>query len=412
MTKLRKKVELLAPAGDFEKLEIAIHYGADAVYLAGKDFSLRNFSGNFTMDELKNAVQLSHKNNVNVYVACNIYPRNFEISAISDYLLALGSINPDGIIVADPGIFTLVRKKIPHIAVHLSTQTNTTNIETALFWQNLGVKRINVARELSLSEIREITEKTEVEIEAFVHGAMCIAYSGRCLLSSYLAKRDGNRGMCAHPCRWKYAVVEENRPGQYMPFREDDRGSYVFSSKDLCLIAHLPDMIHAGIHSLKIEGRMKGIHYLATVVSVYRKAIDAYYENPEAFALQSEWEKELSGINHRGYSTGFYFGDPGEIEANQAFSFSFDDHLFIGKIIEDTPRGHLFNVRNKIRLHDPIEILSRTGPIQHDEISGIHDEEGEPLTLAQPGSIVYLKLKGKYGKNDIIRKSNMGETGH
>ncbi|MBW2201393.1 MAG: U32 family peptidase, partial [Deltaproteobacteria bacterium] len=316
MNRQTQKVELLAPAGDFEKLEIAIHYGADAVYLGGKNFSLRNFSGNFTEQELRKAISVAHQSNVKVYVACNIYPRSCELQAISDYLVFLGKIEPDAIIIADPGIVNLAQKKISHIPVHLSTQANTTHIQSVLFWQNLGVKRINIARELSLEEIREIASHSDVEIEAFVHGAMCIAYSGRCLLSGYMANRDSNRGMCAHPCRWRYAVVEELRPGQYLPLTEDDRGSYIFSSKDLCMIGHIPDMIRAGICALKIEGRMKGIHYLAAVVKAYREAIDAYYNHSEAYVVTEEWTKELSSINHRGYCTGFYFGNPDQVLPN------------------------------------------------------------------------------------------------
>ena len=339
MTALPDKVELLAPAGDFEKLEIAIHYGADAVYLGGKDFSLRNFSGNFTVDELKKAVGLCRSQSVNIYVACNIYPRNFELSALSDFLGVLGEIEPDGVIVADPGIFNLTRKKIPHIPIHLSTQANTTNSQSVLFWQQNGIKRINLARELSLAEIQDISRSTKVELEVFVHGAMCMAFSGRCLLSSYMAGRDGNRGMCAHPCRWRYAVVEEMRPDQYMPLAEDDRGSYIFSSTDLCMIDHIPELIRSGIHSLKIEGRMKGIHYLATAVSVYRKAIDTYYENPEAYTVRDQWIKALSGTNNRGYSTGFYYGNPNKILPDYTNDVSMMAHLFLGKIIEANGLG-------------------------------------------------------------------------
>ena len=243
----KKKVELLAPAGNFEKLEIAVHYGADAVYLAGKTFSLRNFSDNFTIDELQQAVAFARRQGVKVYVTCNIYPRNHEQKELIDYLNMLGDIGPDALIVTDPGTIMMASKTIPHIPLHLSTQANTTNYQSALFWQQLGIKRINAARELSLKEINEIVRHSHLEIEAFVHGAMCISYSGRCLLSNFMANRDSNHGECAHPCRWKYAVVEEFRPGHYLPIEEDHRGSYIFNSKDLCLIEHIPEMVASGV---------------------------------------------------------------------------------------------------------------------------------------------------------------------
>jgi len=282
----KKKVELLAPAGNFEKLEIAIHYGADAVYLAGKTFSLRSFSENFTFDKLQQAVKFAQRQGVKAYVTCNIYPRNHEQKALAEYLNILGDIGPDAVIVTDPGALMMASKIIPHISLHLSTQANTTNYQSALFWQRLGIKRINVARELSLTEINEMAQRCDLEVEAFVHGAMCISYSGRCLLSNFMVNRDSNHGECAHPCRWKYAVVEEHRPGQYLPIEEDHRGSYIFNSKDLCMIEHIPEMVESGVASLKIEGRMKGIHYLASTVKTYREAIDAFLKNPENYRVK------------------------------------------------------------------------------------------------------------------------------
>ncbi|MGD8445919.1 MAG: peptidase U32 family protein, partial [Desulfobacterales bacterium] len=282
------KVELLAPAGNFEKLEIAIHYGADAVYLGGKDFSLRNFSGNFSLEEIKQAVTYAHDRAVKVYAAVNVYARNDQHQQIAAYLRKLGAISLDGVIVADPGVFMTARELMPHIPLHLSTQANSTNYKTVAFWERLGIQRINLARELTLAEIKAIAEKAQIEIEAFVHGAMCIAYSGRCLLSSFMANRHSNRGMCTHPCRWKYALVEETRPGQYMPVAEDDRGTYIFNSKDLCMIEHIPAMIDAGVAALKIEGRMKGINYLASVLKVYREAIDWYSRDPAGYRVKPE----------------------------------------------------------------------------------------------------------------------------
>jgi len=404
MTDKRKKVELLAPAGNFEKLQIAIHYGADAVYLAGKDFGLRNFSENFTLDELCAAIELSHKKNIKVYVACNIYARNFDQKPISDYLAQLGDIGPDAVIVSDPGIFMEARRIIPEIPLHLSTQANTTNYNSALFWKNLGGRRINAARELSLKEIKEIAHRSGMEVEAFVHGAMCISYSGRCLLSSFMANRDSNRGMCSHSCRWKYALVEELRPDKYYPIVEDSRGSYIFNSRDLCMIEHIPEMIESGIVSFKIEGRMKGINYVASTVKVYREAIDAYVNNPEGYIINKEWARELDKISNRGYSTGFYLGDPEQVSA--AFDYKKSRNpVFIGKVLNGNhQRGVSIDVRNKILKGERIEIMPRKGPVQQDTVNDIFDENGHALPFAQPGSTVTIMLNSDCLPNDIIRR--------
>ena len=404
MQKTPRKKELLAPAGNFEKLKIAIHYGADAVYLAGKEFSLRNFSENFTVDELQQAVNFARGYGVKVYVACNVYPRNDEQKAIANYLNTLGEIGPDAIIVADPGTFMTASKIIPQIPIHISTQANTTNYQNALFWQELGAKRINVARELSLIEIKEIVLRCGLEVESFVHGAMCISYSGRCLLSSFMAHRDSNRGMCTHSCRWKYAVVEELRPGQYMPIAEDDRGSYIFNSKDLCMIEHIPEMIASGIHSFKIEGRMRGINYLASTVKVYREVIDAYFENPTDYNIKKDWLDELGSISHRSYCTGFYFRDPSQISPvyeNQKNT----RRMFVGKVTENSAQlGTKIEVRNKIFKGDVIEVLRRKGPVRQDKINAIFDHNGQPLSFAQPGSKVTIALNNDYVPYDLIRR--------
>ena len=406
MTKKTKKnkIELLAPAGNFEKFEIAMHYGADAVYLGAKDFSLRNLSENFTFDELQRAVNIAHADNVKIYLACNIYSRNSDQQAICEYLHKTGEICPDAIIISDPGIFLEARKIIPQIPVHLSTQSNTTNYNTALFWQNLGVKRVNTARELSLKEIKEISLHTGVEVEAFVHGAMCISYSGRCLLSTFMTKRDSNRGVCSHPCRWKYSVVEELRPGEYMPVFEDDRGSYIFNSKDLCMIEHIPEMIESGIDSLKIEGRMKGINYLASVVKTYRDAIDSYYADPEAYKIKDEWIKELSCINNRGYCTGFYLGDPDQVSPDYSKVNPSNGRLFVGKVLDYESNSVNIQVRNKICRGDIIEIISRRGLVTQDKIDEIFDENRQPISHAQPGSIAFININTECFVNDLIRK--------
>jgi len=404
--KRHHKIELLAPAGSFEKLKIAIHYGADAVYLAGKDFSLRNFSGNFTLPDLDMAIRFAHDLEKKVYVACNIYPRNHELDAISGYLDEIGQLEPDAVIVADPGIFMMARRIIPMVPIHISTQANITNLAGARFWRDMGAVRINTAREITLSEISEIVQESRIEVETFIHGAMCISYSGRCLLSSFMAKRDSNRGMCCHPCRWQYAVVEELRPGIFMPVLEDDRGTYIFNSRDLCMIEHLPEMIRAGVCSLKIEGRMKGINYLATVVKVYREAIDAWYANPEDFQIDAAWMKELLRISHRGYCTGFYFGDPDQTSPNFDNYKSFHDHVFMGEIIEVSEDGSVIcHIRNKIQKGDAVDVLTRKGPARADTVRELYDLSGTPLDFTQTGTHVRILLNGRYDVHDLIRKS-------
>jgi len=394
MTCPTKKVELLAPAGNFEKLETAIHYGADAVYLGGRDFSLRNFSGNFTLEEMADAVTFAHQKNVKVYVTCNIYPRTREAAAIADFMAALGKIGPDAVIIADPGVISMARRIIPGIPIHLSTQANTTSCEALLFWAEQGVTRINTARELGFAEIREMVGAAPIEIEAFVHGAMCISYSGRCLLSSFMAQRDANRGLCAQPCRWRYAVVEELRPGLYMPLAEDDRGSYIFNSRDLCMIDHIPEMVGSGITSLKIEGRMKGLHYLAVAVRTYRQAIDSYYAAPEAYSVSDDWRRALSGITQRGFCTGFYFGDPNQQIPDYHQNPPDDTPKFVGKIIKKTGERQLtIGVRNKIHIGDGIDILTRTGPAESNRIVGILKETGKILPVAQPNDTVTIELE-------------------
>ena len=405
------QIELLAPAGNFEKLEIAIHYGADAVYIAGKNFSLRNFSGNFTLPEMEKAVQYAHDHGRKVYVACNIYSRNSEQSEISDYLKELNKICPDAVIIAAPGILIEARETLPDIPIHLSTQVNTTNYNSGLFWENNGIKRINVARELPIEDIKEIASRCSIEVESFVHGAMCISYSGRCLLSSFMTNRDSNRGMCSHPCRWKYSVVEELRPNEYMPIFEDDYGSYIFNSKDLCMIEHIPEMIEAGISSLKIEGRMKGINYVASAVKVYREAIDFYFADPLNYKVKDEWIEELANINNRGYSTGFYLGKPDEITPDYTKHSPPVVHTFIGKVISRAGENCSYiEVRNKIFKGDTIEVLSKKGPAINDKIIDILIEDDQSADFAQPGSFVHIKHNGTFSPNDLIRRKDVNKV--
>lgn len=399
------KVELLAPAGNPEKLEIAIHYGADAVYLAGKDFSLRNLSENFTLEELEKAVRRAHENRVKVYVAVNVFPRTAEEPALRSYLESLRDIGPDALIVADPGVFMMARRILPGTALHISTQANTTHVGAVRFWKSLGARRINAARELSLEEIRMMTGILGVEIEAFVHGAMCISYSGRCLLSSFIAHRDGNRGVCCQPCRSPFFLIEGSRPEHPFPIEEDGRGAYILNAKDLCMIDHLPTLIAAGVTSLKIEGRMKGIHYLGTVVRTYRTALDDALNHPANPRTEPEWMKELGHINQRGYCTGFYFGAPSETRPAYEGIQSNAGHPFVGKILEVGRDGRMrLDVRNKIAAGDAVEILLPGQPLVTDFIRAMADEFGAPVETAQPNTAVWITMDDTYGPLNLLRK--------
>lgn len=412
MTASMHPVELLAPAGNFEKLRTAIHFGADAVYLSGQDFSLRNFSGNFSNDELEAAVSLGRSHGVKIYIACNIYSRNHEQDALRHYLKRLGEIRPDALIVADPAIFMAARELAPDIPLHISTQTNTTNYATANFWHQLGADRIIAARELSLPEIKEITAKGRIAVEVFVHGAMCISYSGRCLLSSFLTGRDSNRGRCAHPCRWNYAVVEAKRPGQYMPVLEDARGTYIFNARDLCMIDHIPALIESGVTALKIEGRMKGINYVASTVKAYREAIDTYYRNPGSYVVKQDWTDLLDSVNQRGYCTGFYMGDPSQTEPNLALTRKAYEHRLVGKIVSvPAPGKVVVDIRNRLESGENVEILSPFQPTQRRVIAPMVNLDGEPIKVAHAGHQVQMELPGDWQPNDVIRRREAASTG-
>ena len=402
----KQRVELLAPAGNMEKLEVVLHYGADAVYLAGKQFSLRNFSANFTRAEIKDALDMVHDHGAKAYIAVNIFARNEDLSAVEHFLRELAPLDIDGLIAADPAIVTLSRRMMPRIDIHLSTQANTTNLAAAQFWRSQGVRRINLARELSLVEVKEIVNSCpEVEFETFVHGAMCISYSGRCLLSNFLADRPSNQGKCCQPCRFKYAVVEEKRPGQYYPVSEDEKGTYIFNSRDLCMIAHLPDLIQSGVRSLKIEGRMKSIHYAATTVKIYREAIDAYYDDPSHFRPLPHWQQELDKVTGRGYCTGFYREDPDQT-APCYHAPTPSAHTLAAKVLAGTGRfTALVDVRNQLRTGDNIEIMQTEGPAIDDTIKKIFDVHGDEVQIAQPGSQVTLQLTSTQCRHlDIIRR--------
>jgi putative protease len=397
------RIELLAPAGNFEKLEIVLHYGADAVYLAGKDFSLRNFSGNFSLDEIEAAVELVHTYGARAYVAVNIYARPGDLTAIERYIHQLKALAPDGLIAADPAIVAMIRNIAPAIPLHLSTQANTTNDAAVRFWRAQGVRRINAARELSLAEIARLAAVPQMEIEAFVHGAMCISYSGRCLLSNHMAHRPSNQGMCCQPCRFKYAVMEETRPGQYFPLAEDEQGTYIFNSRDLCMLEHLPSMIGSGVRALKIEGRMKGIHYAATAVKIYREAIDAYRSDPGGYIPKPYWSAELNKITSRGYCTGFYLGDPNQTAPALALTQP-HPHVLAGKVLSTAGRHKAYiEVRNQLRQGDRVEIIKHRGPGIPARILSISDNEGQPVTIVHPAARATVTLNADCQRFDLLR---------
>jgi len=404
------RIELLAPAGNFEKLEIVLHYGADAVYLAGKDFSLRNFSGNFSLDEIEAAVGLAHAYGARAYVAVNIYARPGDLAAIERYIHQLKALAPDGLIATDPAIVAMIRRVAPDIPLHLSTQANTTNDAAVRFWKAQGVRRVNAARELTLAEIARLAAVPGMEIEAFIHGAMCISYSGRCLLSNYMAHRPSNQGMCCQPCRFQYAVMEETRPGQYFPLAEDEQGTYIFNSRDLCMLEHLPAMIGSGICALKIEGRMKGIHYAATAVKIYREAIDAFRADPAGYAPRPYWSAELNKITSRGYCSGFYLGDPNQA-APALTPLRPHLHVLAGKVLSSAGRNKAcIEVRNRIRQGDWVEIVKPKGPGIPARILSITDNEGEPVAMAHPAARATVALTSDCQKFDLLRSDPSAET--
>lgn len=399
-----KRPELLAPAGNMEKLRIAIHYGADAVYLGGKSFGLRNLADNFTMGELAEAVAYAHERQVKVYLTVNAYPGNADLAELLGFLEDAAAIPFDAYIAADPGVIDMIRQVSPAMPIHLSTQANTTNWRSALFWQKQGISRINLAREMSLEEMREVRDRTKIELETFVHGAMCISYSGRCLLSSIMAERNANRGECAHPCRWSYSLVEETRPGEYFPVMEDGTGTFIFNSKDLRLLQYLPDIAGIGIDSLKIEGRMKGIHYLASVVRVYRTALDAFLADPGNYTCRPEWLEELEKISHRGYTTGFFLGPPRDIDQEYRSRYT-RSHDFVGIVEGSRPDGTtVIGVRNRLESGDNLEFIGRGMNGNFHVLETMSDENCEPLQVAHPNSRIIVRLPFKTAEFDLLRR--------
>lgn len=400
-----KKPELLAPAGNMEKMRMALLYGADAVYLAGKSFGMRAQSGNFTEEELGEAVEIAHSMGKKVYVTVNIMPHNEELEQLPDYLKILQAKQVDALIVSDLGVWRLIQEHIKDMPVHISTQANNVNWASALTWQEMGAQRIVLARELSLPEIKKIREKCQAQLEMFVHGAMCIAYSGRCLLSSYMTGRDANQGMCAQACRWGYNLVEEQRPGEYFPVFEDEHGTYVFNSRDLCLLEYLPQLIDAGVDSFKIEGRMKSVHYVATVVSVYRQAIDSYLASPKDFVAKKEWQEELAKISHRSYTNGFIEGRPNENAQVYTTSSYQQTHDFVG-LVNDYADGFLIiEQRNNVKQGETLEIVEPSGKISSLDLVEMFDEKGNSIdVVAQPKRLFRVPYKEKVAKHSMLRR--------
>lgn len=403
------KIELLAPAGDLEKLKIAVEYGADAVYFGGEMFSLRAGAGNLSIAEIEEGVKYAHDRNVRCHMALNIFAHNEDIEPLKKYLASIKHIPIDAFIVSDPGILNLVKEMIPQAEIHLSTQANMTNYLTAGFWYSQGVKRLVLARELTFDEIKEIRRniQEDMEIEAFVHGAMCISYSGRCLLSNFMADRDANRGQCAHPCRWKYKLVEEQRPGEYYPVEEDGRGTYILNSKDLCMLRYIPQLAEAGINSVKIEGRMKSVFYVACVVGAYRKALDAYYEDPKGYKFDENWFAEMTKASHREFTTGFYFDKPTNEDQNYQTSAYTRDYSFTGMVKDyDENTGiAVVEQRNKMVTGDEIEVFGPGMDSFTQILEEMRDEEDNPVDSApHPQQILKIKMKRPAARNYMLRK--------
>ena len=397
-----KKIELLAPAGDMERLHMAVAYGADAVYLAGNAFGMRSFAGNFTPEELKAAVALCHSHGVRVHVTCNTMPRNDEVARLPEWLSYLDQVGVDAVILADVGVMALAGKYAPHVQRHISTQASIVNYQSARAWYELGASRVILARELSLDEIREIRDKTppELELEAFAHGAMCVSYSGRCLLSNYMTGRDSNRGACAQPCRYKYALMEEKRPGEYFPVYEDEKGTYIMNSRDMCTIDHVAQLMDAGLDSLKLEGRAKSAYYAAIVTGAYRHAIDAALAGQP---LDPVWRDEVEHISHRHYSTGFYFGQPGQFTQDSRY---IRDWQIVAKVRSCTPDGRaVLTLNNKFSVGDQLELVGpglRPCPVT---VKALWDEDGQSLDqVRKPQMVFQLDLPCQAPPLSLLRR--------
>ncbi len=404
-----RKIELLIPAGSLDILKTAVIYGADAVYLGGEAFGLRAKAKNFTNEEIGQGIRFAHARGVRVYITANILAHNEDLAAARQYFEELREYGPDALIISDPGIFAIARQVMPDTDIHISTQANNTNYGTYRFWHDLGAKRVVSARELSLKEIRQIRDNIpkDMEIESFVHGAMCISYSGRCLLSSFLAGRDANRGACTHPCRWSYGLMEETRPGEYMPVFENERGTFIFNSKDLCMIEHIPEMIEAGIDSFKVEGRMKTALYVAVVARAYRRAIDDYREDPGKYQANLSWyRQEIDKCTNRQFTTGFYFGKPDESAQIYGSSTYQKNYTYLGTVEQVDNEGKArIEQKNKFVAGEEIEVMKPDGRNILARVLGITDEEGNPLESAPHArQVLWVDLGIRLEPYDILRR--------
>ena len=404
----REKAELLIPASSLEVLKTAVIFGADAVYIGGEAFGLRAKAKNFSLDEMREGIRFAHEHEVKVYVTANILAHNYDLAGVREYFEELKEIKPDGLIIADPAIFEIAGEVCPEIERHISTQANNTNYGTFNFWYKQGATRVVTARELSLEEIKEIRANIpeDMEIETFVHGAMCISYSGRCLLSNYMVGRDANQGACTHPCRWKYSIVEETRPGEVMPVFENERGTYIFNSKDLCMIEHIPELIESGVDSLKIEGRMKTALYVATVARTYRKAIDDYKKDPEIYKQNMPWYlDQISNCTYRQFTTGFFFGKPNEDSQIYDNNTYVKEYTYLGIIGEERDGTYRIEQRNKFSVGEKIEVMKPNGDSVEVVVKRILTEDGvEQESAPHPKQVLYVDLGIAVDKYDILRR--------
>ena len=400
--------ELLIPASSLEVLKTAVMFGADAVYIGGEAFGLRAKAKNFSMEDMREGIAFAHEHDVKVYVTANILAHNDDLEGVREYFQELKEIKPDALIIADPAIFEIAGEICPEIERHISTQANNTNYGTFNFWHKLGATRVVTARELSLEEIREIRANIpdDLEIETFVHGAMCISYSGRCLLSNFMVGRDANRGACTHPCRWKYSIVEETRPGEVMPVFENERGTYIFNSKDLCMIEHIPELLESGIDSLKIEGRMKTALYVATVARTYRKAIDDYQKDPKLYEENMPWYLEqISNCTYRQFTTGFFFGKSDETTQIYDSNTYVKEYTYLGIIGEEKEGTYRIEQRNKFSVGETIEVMKPNGENVEVTVKRILTEDGEEQESApHPKQVLYVDLGIKVDAYDILRR--------
>lgn len=401
--------ELLAPAGNLEKLKIAFEYGADAVYIGGEEFSLRVAADNFSNDEIKQGIDFAKKLGKKVYLTANVIPHNRDIDEYAKFLTEVRGLGLDAVILSDLGMFAVTKEIAPNLDIHISTQANNVNYKSAQMWHEMGAKRVILAREMSLDEITEIRKRTSpgLELEAFVHGAMCISYSGRCLLSNYMAGRDGNGGACAHPCRWKYYLMEEKRPGEYMPVFENERGTFIYNSKDLCMIEHIDKLIQSGLTSFKIEGRVKSEFYVATVVAAYRRAIDAYMQNPSGWRPDPSLSAELKKVSHRDYTTGFYFNKPGGTEQRYGGSSYIREYDMVGVVEDYDPNTKIAKVIQKNRFFkgDEVEFLCTDGTFFTQNIEYLTDGNGEVIDVANhPQNVVCVRTANPVTKDSFMRK--------